>query len=50
MLEGARPSQLLSFVIADRLGLDVELLSVCILINTDASFLTTSLLNGWLFC
>ena len=49
VLEGAMPTQLLTFVIADRVGLDVERLAVCILINTAASFVTIPLLNGWLF-
>jgi hypothetical protein len=49
VLEGAMPTQLLSVVIADRVGLDVERLAVCILINTTASFVTVPLLNRWLF-
>jgi predicted permease len=48
VLEGAMPTQLLTFVIADRVGLDVERLAVCILINTAASFVTIPLLHGWL--
>jgi predicted permease len=49
VLEGAMPTQLLAFVIADRVGLDVERLAVCILINTAASFVTIPLVNAWLF-
>ncbi len=49
VLEGAMPTQLLTFVIADRVGLDVERLALCILLNTAASFVTIPLLQGWLF-
>jgi predicted permease len=49
VLEGGMPTQLLTFVIADRVGLDVERLALCILLNTAASFLTIPLLHGWLF-
>ena len=48
VLEGGMPTQLLTFVIADRVGLDTERLALCILINTAASFLTIPLLQGWL--
>lgn len=40
VLEGAMPTQLLTFVIADRVGLNSERLALCILINTAASFVT----------
>lgn len=49
VLEGAMPTQLLTFAIADRVGLDVERLAVCILVNTAASFITIPLLDAWLF-
>jgi predicted permease len=49
VLEGGMPTQLLTFVIADRVGLDVERLALCILLNTAASFVTIPLLHGWLF-
>jgi predicted permease len=49
VLEGAMPTQLLTFVIADRVGLDVERLALCILLNTAASFVTIPLLQRWLF-
>jgi len=49
VLEGAMPTQLLTFVIADRVGLDVERLALCILLNTAASFVTIPLLQRLLF-
>ena len=49
VLEGAMPSQLLTFVIADRIGLDAERLAMCILINTAACFFTIPLLRTLLF-
>jgi predicted permease len=45
VLEGAMPSQLLTFVIADRVGLNAERLALCILLNTAASFLTIPLIR-----
>lgn len=49
VLEGAMPSQLLTFVIADRAGLDAERLALCILINTAACFFTIPLIHALLF-
>ncbi|MGA7932771.1 MAG: AEC family transporter [Kovacikia sp.] len=48
-LEGAMPTQLLTFVIADRVGLNSERLALCILINTAASFLTIPAMKTLLF-
>lgn len=49
VLEGAMPTQLLTFVIADRVGLNSERLALCILINTAASFLTIPAMKTLLF-
>ncbi|MEH2411608.1 AEC family transporter [Nostoc sp.] len=49
VLEGAMPTQLLTFIIADRIGLNSERLALCILINTAASFLTIPLMKTLLF-
>ncbi|PZV01885.1 MAG: hypothetical protein DCF32_15630 [Leptolyngbya sp.] len=49
VLEGAMPTQLLTFVIADRIGLNVERLALCILLNTAASFLTIPAMKTLLF-
>lgn len=48
VLEGAMPSQLLTFVIADRVGLNAERLALCILVNTAASFFTIPLIKTFL--
>lgn len=48
-LEGAMPSQLLTFVIADRFNLDSELLAQAILINTVIAFVTIPLVQALLF-
>ena len=39
------PSQLLTSVIADRIGLDVERLALCILLSTACSFVTLPLIR-----
>lgn len=49
VLEGAMPTQLLTFVIADRVGLNAERLALCILMNTAASFLTIPAIKTLLF-
>ena len=48
-LEGAMPSQLLTFVIADRFNLDSELLAQAIFINTVIAFVTIPLVQSLLF-
>ena len=48
-LEGAMPSQLLTFVIADRFNLDSELLAQAIFINTVIAFVTIPLVRMLLF-
>lgn len=48
-LEGAMPSQLLTFVIADRFNLDSELLAQAIFINTMIAFITIPLVKMMLF-
>ena len=45
VMEGAMPSQLLTVVIAERLGLNGERLALAILISTGASFLTLPLMH-----
>lgn len=49
VLEGAMPTQLLTFVIADHVGLNSERLALCILINTAASFFTIPAMKALLF-
>lgn len=46
-IEGAMAPQLLSFVIADRFGLDVRTLAVVVLLGTVASFFTVPLVAGF---
>lgn len=48
-IEGAMPSQLLTFVIADRFNLDSELLAQAIFINTVIAFVTIPLIRTMLF-
>lgn len=48
-LEGAMPSQLLTFVIADRFNLDSKLLAQAIFINTAIAFITIPLVRALLF-
>jgi len=49
VVEGAMPSQLLTFVIADRFKLDVNVLALVIGLDTALAFVTIPFIHGRLF-
>lgn len=48
LIEAAMPSQLITFLTADRYGLDTEHLAVCVFLDTTLSFLTIPLVQALL--